>query len=149
MHISFSNISQLSIFRCEAYLLSTTFYPLFSFVTLIIQPSSLFKYNYNFLPFLIHLICSPSVLKFNFPLNPKVRLRWEFIKENKKVWKQENTNLTKKAIKKTRKQERKQELDQESDQVKKKKNSFFLDHFLGRVLVFLFSFINSTSVWVR
>ena len=41
------------------------------------------------------------------------RLRWEFIKENKKV--------------------RKQELDQESDQEKKRKN------FLGRVFVFLYS----------
>ena len=48
-------------------------------------------------------------------------------------------NSTKKAIKKTTKQERKQELDQE----KKKKISFFLDHFLGRVFVFLFSLINS------
>ena len=43
-------------------------------------------------------------------------------------------------IKKTRKKERKQELDQESDQ-EEKKISFFLDHFLGRVLVFfLFSY---------
>ena len=49
---------------------------------------------------------------------------------------------------------RKQELDQESDQEKKKKLSFFLDHFLGRVLVFflfscfltfLFSFLILTS----
>ena len=103
MHISFSNISQLSIFRCEAYLLSTTFYPLFSFVTPIIWPSSLFTYNYNFLPFLIHLICSPSVLKFNFPLNPKVRLRWEFIKGNKKVRKQENNNSINKVIKNKKK----------------------------------------------
>ena len=46
------------------------------------------------------------------------KLRREFIKENKK----------------TRKKERKQELDQE----KKKVFSFFLDHFLGRVLVFCF-----------
>ena len=43
-------------------------------------------------------------------------LRWEFIKENKKVRKQENKNSTKKPIKKTRKQE----LDQESDQENKK-----------------------------
>ena len=50
--------------------------------------------------------------------------------------KQENTLSAKKAIKK---KERKRALDQE----KKKKLSFFLDHFLGRVLVFLFSFINS------
>ena len=90
------------------------------------------------------------------PLSLKMALqRWEFIKENKKVRKQEldqeseqenkntrtqprkrsrkqeNKNSAKKAIKKTRKQE----LDQE----KKKKNFFFLDHFLGRVLVFLLS----------
>ena len=71
--------------------------------------------------------------------------------ENKK----ENKNSTKKAIKKTRKQERKQELDQEIDKEKKKNFSLFLDHFLGRVLVILFSFINSHlrpfchhSVWV-
>ena len=41
----------------------------------------------------------------------------------------------KQEIKKTRKQE----LDQESDQEKKKVFSFFLDRFLGRVLVFFFS----------
>ena len=41
---------------------------------------------------------------------------------------------------------RKQELDQESDQEnknsnkKKRKNFFFLDHFLGRVLVFFYNF---------
>ena len=46
------------------------------------------------------------------------QLRWEFIKENKKV--------------------RKQELDQGSDQ-EKKVFSFFLGRFLGQVLVFLFS----------
>ena len=57
--------------------------------------------------------------------------------------KQENKNSTKKASKKTGKKERKQELDQE----KKKKLSFFLVHFLGRVLVFLFSFINSHLSW--
>ena len=51
--------------------------------------------------------------------------RWEFIKENKKVRKQENTLSTKKAIKKTRKKERKQELDQESEQEKKNKKNFF------------------------
>ena len=44
----------------------------------------------------------------------------EFIKENKKVRKQENKNSTKTATKK-----------------REKKN--FLDYFLGRVLVFLFS----------
>ena len=37
--------------------------------------------------------------------------RWEFIKDNEKVRKQENKKSTKKAIKKTRKQE----IDQESD----------------------------------
>ena len=46
--------------------------------------------------------------------------RWEFIKENKKVRKQEKTLSTKKAIKKPRKKkERKHALDQESDQEKK------------------------------
>ena len=44
-------------------------------------------------------------------------LRWEFIKENKKVRKQEHTPSTKKAIKKKRKK-RKHALDQESDQEK-------------------------------
>ena len=43
-------------------------------------------------------------------------LRWEFIKENKKVRKQENKNSTK----------------------KKRKLYFFLDRFLGRVVVFFF-----------
>ena len=58
-------------------------------------------------------------------------LRWEFIKENKKVRKQENKYSTKKAIKK----KRKQELDQE-----KKEKTFFLDPFLSRVLVFIYKF---------
>ena len=44
-------------------------------------------------------------------------LRWEFIKENKKVRKQEHTPSTKKAIKKKR-NKRKHALDQESDQEK-------------------------------
>ena len=48
-------------------------------------------------------------------------LRWEFLKENKKVRKQENALSTKKAIKKRRKQERKHALGQESDQEKTKK----------------------------
>ena len=52
-------------------------------------------------------------------------LRWEFLKENKKV--------------------RKQELDQESDKEKKKKLSFFLNHFLGRVFVFFLVFFFSWS----
>ena len=59
--------------------------------------------------------------------------RWEFIKENKKVRKQEKKNLTKKAIKEKRKQERKHALVQE-------KLSFFPDRFLGRVLVFFYKF---------
>ena len=57
-------------------------------------------------------------------------LRWEFIKENKRVRKKERKNSTKKAIKKKRKQGIKQELDQESDQEKKKVFSFFLGRFL-------------------
>ena len=66
--------------------------------------------------------------------------------------KQENKNSTKKSInkkgnknstKKASTKSRKHELDQESNQEKKKiqtnkKLSFFLDHFLGRVLVLLF-----------
>ena len=60
-----------------------------------------------------------------------------FIKENKKVRKQENTLSTKKAIKKKRK-ERKHAPDQESDLKENIKLSFFLDsRFLG---VFFFSF---------
>ena len=43
--------------------------------------------------------------------------RWKFIKENKKVRRQENTHSTKKAIKK----QRKHAPDQESDQEKKEK----------------------------
>ena len=49
-------------------------------------------------------------------------LGWEFIKENKKVRKQENTLSTKKTIKK---KERKHVLDQESDQEKKEQFSLF------------------------
>ena len=59
-------------------------------------------------------------------------LRWEFIKEDKKVRKQEKRkekkNSTKKAIKIKRKQGRKQELDQESDQ--EKKRFFYWSFFL-------------------
>ena len=63
--------------------------------------------------------------------------RWEFTKEkNKKTRKQELDQESDQEKKKSRK-------DQESDQERKKKLYFFLDHFLGRVLVFLFSFINS------
>ena len=38
----------------------------------------------------------------------------------------------------TRKKERKHAVDQESDQEKKKKLSFLIDRFLGRVLVFIY-----------
>ena len=59
-------------------------------------------------------------------------LRWEFIKENKKVRKQEKTLSTKRAIKKKRRM-KKHALDQES----------FLGRFLGRERVFFlfFSFL--------
>ena len=63
--------------------------------------------------------------------------RWEFIKENKTVRKQE---LDLESDQENMKKERKQELDQESDQENKKKLSFFLDHFLARVLVFFLFF---------
>ena len=59
-------------------------------------------------------------------------------KENKKVRKQENKNSTKKAIKKTRKKKKENTLSTQKAPKKKRKLSFFL----GRVLVFLFSFIN-------
>ena len=52
-------------------------------------------------------------------IRPKWAQRLEFIKENKKVRKQEKKSSTKKAIKKKRKQGRKQELEA-SDQEKKK-----------------------------
>ena len=65
----------------------------------------------------------------------------------------------KQESKKTRKQELDQESDQETrkqelDQEKKKKKLFFLNHFLGRNLVFLFitslfSFMNSDLWWRR
>ena len=57
-------------------------------------------------------------------------MRWEFRKENKKVRKQELDQESDQVT-------RKQELDQECDQ--EKNLSFFLDQFLGRVLVFLLS----------
>ena len=86
------------------------------------------------------------------PFFPRVRFspqRWEFIKENKKVRKQENKNLTMKAIKKTR--ENKNSTKKATK--KKRKNflfylitflveflfSFFLNRFLGRVLFFCFT----------
>ena len=54
--------------------------------------------------------------------------------------KEESKNTRKQELdQESDKKRRKQELDQESDQEKKKKLFFFLDHFLGRVLVFLFS----------
>ena len=57
--------------------------------------------------------------------------------------KQENkkTTFDQESDQEKNKKERKHALDQESDQEKMKKLSFFLDHFLGRVLVvFLFFF---------
>ena len=57
-------------------------------------------------------------------------------KENKK----ENKNSTKKAIKKTRKK------NKNSTEKNRKKLSFFLDPFLGRVLFFLFSCFYKFSV---
>ena len=54
-----------------------------------------------------------------FDLSFSYNQRWEFIKENKRVRKQENTLSTKKAIKRTRKKERKHALDQEIDQIGK------------------------------
>ena len=65
-------------------------------------------------------------------------LRWEFIKENKKVRKQELDQESDKEKK------RKQELEQESDQEKKKKN--FLLFLITFLLEFLFSFLNS-NLW--
>ena len=59
--------------------------------------------------------------------------RWEFIKEDKKVRKQENKNSTKKVIKK----KRKFFLFSWSLSLS---SSCFLDRFLGRILVFLFSY---------
>ena len=52
-------------------------------------------------------------------LQARTNLRWEFIKENKKVRKQENKNSTKKVIKKKRK--------------------FFLFFFVESVFSFFFS----------
>ena len=63
--------------------------------------------------------------------------RWEFIKENKTVRKQELDQESNQENKK----ERKHALDQESVQEEKKKLSFFLDRFLGRVLVFFYKFL--------
>ena len=53
---------------------------------------------------------APSLFKSNTLkkpiLNDLEALRWEFMKKNKKVTKQENKNSTKKAMKKTRKKEK-------------------------------------------
>ena len=65
-----------------------------------------------------------------FSLNFTTDLRLEFIKKTRKQ------ELDQESDQETRKQERKQELDQE----KKKKPSFFFDHFLGRILVFFDKF---------
>ena len=56
-------------------------------------------------------------------------LRWELIKENKKVWKQEKTLLTKKAINK----KKKENMPSTKKAIKKKEKYFFF--FLGRFLV--------------
>ena len=53
----------------------------------------------------------------------------------------QESKKTRKKKKRTRPRARSRK--QENDQEKKKKTFFFLDHFLGRVLVFLLSFINS------
>ena len=80
----------------------------------------------------MHFICSErkplltfsllSVFFYYVQKNFVPYLRWEFLKENKKVRKQANKNSTKKVVKKIR------------------KFSFFLGRFLGRVLVFLISY---------
>ena len=71
-----------------------------------------------------HFLFFQLIFVWNSSFLLHTELRWEFIKENK--------NSTKKAIKKTRTRPRKQPR-------KKEKLSFLLDHFLGRVLVFLLS----------
>ena len=79
--------------------------------------SSLFLFH-AFFPHNVHQTCSMlDILRY---FEHFFCLRWEFIKENKKVRKQENKKSPKKAIKKTKKQE----LDQESDQENKKKLFF-------------------------
>ena len=59
-------------------------------------------------------------------------LRREFMKENKKLRKQENTLSTK--------NKKRENTLSTKKAIKKKKLSLFLDNFLGRVLVFLFSY---------
>jgi len=98
-------------------------------------------------------------------------LRWEFIKENKKVKKQENTLSTKKAIKKKKEkkkkdntlstkkvqertkedngQEKKKEnntLDQESDQDERKNFLFLIVFLVDSVFSFFFFFLLSCSL---
>ena len=74
-------------------------------------------------------------------ISRKMRLRWEFIKENKKVRKQENKNSTKKAIKKKKSTKKATK--------KKRKNflifliTFLVESVFSCFLTFLFSLINS------
>ena len=76
-------------------------------------------------------------------------LRWEFIKENKKVRKQENTLLTKKATKKntlsTTKANKKQKektitVKKKRKKRSRKKNLFFVGFFVESVFSFVFSY---------
>ena len=67
-------------------------------------------------------------------------LRWEFLKENKKVRKQENKNSTKKVIKKIRKYFLYFLVAFLVKFLFSWSSSCFLDDFLGRVLVFMFSY---------
>ena len=60
--------------------------------------------------------------------------RWEFIKENKKVRKQENALATKKAIKKKNDTGQEKNKNKTRSRPRKKKKTFFLDRFLGRFL---------------
>ena len=61
------------------------------------------------------------VLKSLSPSDYNGALRWEFIKENKKVRKQENTLSTKKAIKKKIKKEKKENMLSTKKALKKKR----------------------------
>ena len=48
-------------------------------------------------------------------MHARCQLRWEFIKENKKVRKQENTLSTKKSYQEIKKKRKKHALDEESN----------------------------------
>ena len=76
------------------------------------------------------------------PTDRPVQKRWEFIEENKKVRKQENTLSTKKAIKKKKKENTlstkkaiKKRRENDNDQEKK----FFLNFLVESVFSFFFS----------